>query len=176
MHMFACAFSVCQCDKYPFNILAIRVLPHYSSIHLIIQQHVTLPKQMWKKCFILGQKICCFRFQLWKLGMVVRYNYLNILCAVLDFSLPFQYNFRCFAHMSQYQRPMVHNGSPEWTAIKAFSAFQLQWQRIKMSNLHKIMLDGRQLKNNPKKFCQNICNRQQLKPIFIFPIISIWKL
>ena len=36
------------------------------------------------------------------------------------------------------QRPMGHNGSPEWTAITkgyfTILAFQLQWQQIKMSN------------------------------------------
>ena len=40
---------------------------------------------------------------------------------------------------------MGHNGSPEWTAMKALVsilAFQLQWQQIKLSNLHNIFMLG----------------------------------
>ena len=47
------------------------------------------------------------------------------------------------------QRPMGHNGSPEWKAVKAYYSildFQLPWQQINMRTFYNIfLLDGRLL-------------------------------
>ena len=68
---------------------------------------------------------------------------------------------------------MGHNGSPEWTAIKAqFSilGFQLPWQQNKMSNLYGIFMLGGGLFNKhfEKMFCQNTCNETAIKANFHF--------
>ena len=57
-------------------------------------------------------------------------------------------------------------------------AFQLQWQQIKMSNLHKkYALYWRITQQTILKSSVKIpIIRQQLKPIFIFPMVSLWKL
>ena len=78
---------------------------------------------------------------------------------------------------TENQRPMGHNGSPEWTAIKASLSildFQLLWRQIKMRNLYNIFnFGGGLLKKHFSKSSVKIpAMRQQLKPIFIFPIIS----
>ena len=75
------------------------------------------------------------------------------------------------------QRPMSHNGSPVRTAIKHFSLSVAMATNQNEKFAYYFMLGGGLLNKQFLKCSVKISAiRQQLKPIFIFPIISLWKL
>ena len=74
---------------------------------------------------------------------------------------------------------MGHIGPPNsYKSLIQHFSLSIAWQQIKMSNLHKIFMLGGGLfnKQKQKRSVKIPAVRQQWKPIFIFPIISLWKL